>query len=98
MQFKSPEEQWKYYGKQMGYKSCCIDAFLKGEQVHDSIFSGTGFLPCKECAKLEPKIVLKYIEEHRVEDSTFPYDYPLENYSKRYRVFIDKLMKEIRDE
>lgn len=57
---------WWLHGKYYGYPSCCINAFLRGEQNHDNIFVGTGFLPCNSCSKKDPDEILKIIGTNRV--------------------------------
>lgn len=65
---------WENYGTLMGYPPCCIEAFLKGEQTFNCVFSGTGFLPCGDCNKLPPEKILKYIDTHRQSATIFPFD------------------------
>lgn len=83
MKFNSLEEQWDYWGHHLGYKPCCVKSFLEGKQIHESVFSGTGFLPCKECDKLPVSEVLSYIDIHRKSKVPFPFDKEYHNESSR---------------
>lgn len=42
-------ELYKTWGAYFSYPQCCVDAFIKEEQYHESVFSGSGFLPCTSC-------------------------------------------------
>ncbi|CAH9014996.1 conserved hypothetical protein [Vibrio phage 501E54-1] len=64
---------WEDNGKKFGYPKCCRDAFRKGEQVKSTVFSGTGFLPCKCCNKKDPREVLKSIDNNRELELKFPF-------------------------
>lgn len=57
---------WWLHGKYYGYPSCCIDAFLKGNQNFHNSFVGTGFLPCNSCSKKDPNEVMKIINTNRI--------------------------------
>lgn len=95
--FTCVEQQWEYWGTQMGYPSCCIKAFLDGKQQFDSVFHGTGFLPCKECNKKDPTKLLKHIDKHRLINYPFPYEDEESFNSKKKRTlykFIDDMRKE----
>ena len=66
------EHKYDRVGKLMGYPKCCIEAFksraLHGDSANtdlDSVFTFTGYLPCKECAKKDPLELLQVIEENR---------------------------------
>lgn len=93
--FTSHQEQWKYWGVQMGYPSCCIEAFLDGKQQYDSVFHGTGFLPCKCCNKKHPSDVLEYIDKHRLVGYPFPYEDEKSFNSKKKRALY-KFIKDMR--
>lgn len=82
-------DYWEATGYELGYSPCCIEAFLKQEQVHTSVFSGTGFLPCKACNKLKPSEVTKDINRRRLVKSNFPDEY-LEGYN-------DKTLKSLKE-
>ncbi len=64
---------WEDNGKEFGYPECCRSAFRKGEQVKETVFSGTGFLPCKCCSKKDPREVLKVIDRNRKLEVPFPF-------------------------
>lgn len=66
-------------GNRLGYPKCCIDAYVDmknhgGTQLnHDTVFNGTGYIPCKECAKLDPNELLKIIDAKRsIRELPFP--------------------------
>lgn len=63
---KSHLKGWYLQGKYFGYPRCCIEAFLREEQCHDSVFYGTGFLPCKKCNKRDPFEIVEIINTNRV--------------------------------
>lgn len=77
---------WEDNGKEFGYPKCCRDAFLKGDQVKSTVFSGTGFLPCKCCNKKDPREVLKSIDSNRKIDILFPFLTKEEDMSPRKRI------------
>lgn len=61
---------WLVRGLMYGYPPCCIAAFVRGEQLlHDYVipaeYHNTGFVPCRDCAKVKPSIVLEHIARHR---------------------------------
>lgn len=66
-------ESWDHHGVQFGYPTCCIKAFRKGEQIRESVFSGTGFLPCKICSRKDPREVLRQIDSNRIVETKFPF-------------------------
>ena len=57
---------WWLHGKYFGYPNCCINALLKGEQQKDSVFSGTGFLPCASCNNKDPFEIMDIINTNRI--------------------------------
>lgn len=57
---------WYLHGKYYGYPNCCIEAFLLGQQSQNSVFSGTGFLPCSKCNKKSPLEIVEIINTNRV--------------------------------
>jgi len=59
-------------GYELGYPKCCIEAFPH-ESVHETPFNGTGFLPCKECAKKGSKELLEEIVSNRTHSQPFPH-------------------------
>ena len=94
MEFNSLQEQWSYWGTHLGYKPCCVEAFLEGKQVHESVFSGTGFLPCKECDKLPVSEVLNYIDTHR--DSELPFPFEKDTFNESTRKLLEEHNKYLR--
>lgn len=71
-------------GLMYGYPRCCIRSFLNGRgywdltlqerRNHDrSVFGGTGFIPCQQCAQLPEAVILRKIAKKRAEHlPTFP--------------------------
>ena len=51
-------EQWTYYGNHYGYPKCCIHSFCYQVTTRSQrrAGNGTGFIPCKQHAKLYPLI------------------------------------------
>lgn len=74
MKMSSKLKGWYLHGKYYGYPNCCIEAFLLGKQSQNSVFSGTGFLPCSECNKKNPSEVVKIINTNRVCPEVFSLD------------------------
>ena len=71
------KQEWVEFGNRMGYPPCCVDAFYNDTQVNDEVnnyYCGTGFTPCKDCAKLPTEDVVAYIDKHRLVATPFPYD------------------------
>ena len=62
---------WWLQGKYFGYPNCCIEAFIKDKQQQNSVFLGTGFLPCQKCNKQTPKVLIEKINTNRVCPSLF---------------------------
>ena len=61
-------------GVAFGYPPCCIEAFIKEENVRSDDFED-GFLPCKECYENKTKEELyAEINERRLFKGTFPDD------------------------
>ncbi len=77
---------WEDNGIEFEYPKCCRDAFRKGEQIKETVFSGTGFLPCKCCSKKDPREVLKSIDSNRRLSVTFPFLTKEEDMNPRKRI------------
>lgn len=90
------EIQWRDWGRKLGYPECCIEAFIKEEQHHFNIFTGTGFLPCKDCNKKDPREVLKYIDSHRQIGLPFPFCERVQLQDKR-TLIRNKFIQNMRD-
>ena len=65
-------EEW--IGWYFGYPKCCIKAFSydRDNLVFNTSFYGTGFVPCKSCAKLNAKDLKRAINKKRIDPSPFP--------------------------
>lgn len=57
---------WVHNGRLYGYPECCIKDFLIVVLPRrDSVFSGTGFIPCEECCKRDPLELVEEIAKNR---------------------------------
>lgn len=45
------EPWWTFMGKYFGFPECCIDSFCNTEIRENSLFNGTGYVPCPCCNK-----------------------------------------------
>jgi hypothetical protein len=71
-------------GVTFGYPLCCCEHFSSNEDPagglpDDNIFIGTGYIPCPSCRELDPILLLKYIDTHRLFPGMFPEDHLLGN-------------------
>lgn len=71
-------------GRYYGYPICCIKSFsiggLKNINNKKSIkLFGTGFVPCKECNKMNPEQLITIIKKQRVCSLQFPKSYNINN-------------------
>lgn len=71
-----------------GYPKCCIKNFLnnfdKGGNVdYESVFLGTGYVPCKKCATLEENTLLNTIHNNRLVNIKFPNNIDLRKHFKQ---------------
>lgn len=74
--FTGQRSQWVWYGRWFGYPSCCIDAFrdVRRRSV-DSVFDGSGFVPCKKCDETKTQHqLLEEISNRRIAEEPFMLD------------------------
>tara|TARA_B100000700_G_scaffold264816_1_gene302798 strand:+ start:14442 stop:14795 length:354 start_codon:yes stop_codon:yes gene_type:complete len=88
-------EQLDYYKKVYylqgiiyGYPKCCIKNFLndvdKGGKVdYESVFLGTGYVPCEKCAMLEENTLNNIIHNNRLVNIKFPNQINLRKHFKQ---------------
>jgi len=80
-------EKWRQIGKRLGYPECCIEAFVKRNELDDDTFippsriqkrvgNGSGFIPCSYCSWkiLSKQCELSDLIKNRKERSKFPND------------------------
>jgi hypothetical protein len=68
-----PSDMYSSMGAFFGYPKCCIDALFDWDKKSShSEFHGTGFVPCKECAKKPYDELLAEIQSNRVCKTPFP--------------------------